>query len=255
MVKYYQSARMMCLAKLNGGILGMLPDLFIKACTLIAQIYVWRSVMMSGVDVDMTMPQMLSYAYLSVMLSDLMVVETQASGWLSEGVLMKMYGRPLSVLGQLAAETVGRWIPTLLLFSLPMALVSPWIGVSLVPATYWFWVSLVLCVSLGFAMDFMFACLSIKLRNMNWLVSRIRLGITALFSGAVIPIQLLPEGVGRVMLYQPFASMGGAPLSLFVGSMDPGRIIPLQLLWNIVLWPAALLICKKSQEGMVSYGG
>ena len=71
----------------------------------------------------------------------------------------------------------------------------------------------------------------------------------------MIPISLLPLGLGEAMRYQPFASLGGAPLSVFVGSAAPQEVLPLQLMWNALLWPAALLIFKKSQEGMVSYGG
>ena len=255
MVKYIKSAQMSCLEKTNGGILYLLPDVAIKICTLIPLIFMWRVVMASGADVGMSMRQMLSYTYVSALLSDMMVVKTAACGWLSEGVLMKLYGRPLSVLGQLAAQTIGSWLPMLALFSLPMAALAPLIGVSLRPASLWFFPSLFLCVSLGFAIDVLFACLSIKLRNMSWLISRIRVAVVSLFSGTVIPISLLPFGIAEIMKYQPFACLGGAPLSIFAGSGDPAEVLPLQIIWNIILWPAALLIFEKSQEGIVSYGG
>jgi len=184
-----------------------------------------------------------------------MVVKTAASGWLSEGVLMRLYGRPQSVLGQLIAQTVGGWLPMLAMFSLPMAILSPVFQVNLKPVSLWFFISLFLCISLGFAIDFLFACFSIKLRNSSWLISRIRAAIVALFSGTVIPVSLLPLGFDKIMRYQPFASLGGAPLSIFVGAAEPADIIIIQTVWNIILWPAALFVFKKSQEGMVSYGG
>ncbi len=255
MVKYLKTAHMTCLEKTNGGVLYLMPDVIIKICTLVPLIFLWRVVMSSGADVGMSMQQMLTYTYVSALLSDMMVVKTQASGWLSEGVLMKLYGHPLSVLGQLIAQTVGGWLPMLALFSLPMVLVSPLIGVDLRPASLWFIISLFLCISLGFAIDILFACLSIKLRNMNWLISRIRAAIIALLSGTVIPISFLPLGFSEIMKYQPFASLGGAPLSIFAGAAEPAGILWLQAAWNIILWPAALIVFKKSQEGMVSYGG
>lgn len=255
MIKYFTTARMSCTQKTNGGILYLLPDILIKICTLIPLIFLWRVVMASGADVGMTTAQMLSYTYASVLLSDLMVVKTAATGWLSEGVLVKLYGRPISVIGQLVAQTVGGWLPMLTLFSLPMAVAAPLFGVSLVPATPWFFPSLALCVSLGFAIDLLFACLSIKLRNMSWLIDRIRAAVVALFSGTVIPIRLLPLGIGEAMKYQPFACLGGAPLTLLTGAANPYDVLALQAVWNLILWPLALLIFKKSQEGMVSYGG
>ena len=255
MNKYIKTARLSAGEKTNGGILYLLPDVLIKICTLIPLIFLWRVVMSSGVQVGMSFEQLLSYTYVSAILSNMLVVKTSASGWLSEGVLLKLYGRPLPVLSQLIAQTAGGWIPMLLLFSLPMALFAPLLGVNLIPATPLFFISLLLCVSLGFAIDILFACLSIKLRNMSWLIDRIRVAIVTLFSGTVIPIQLLPFGIANIMRYQPFASLGGAPLSIFVGAADVHEVITLQIIWNLILWPAALLVFKKSQEGMVSYGG
>lgn len=255
MIKYAKTAHMACLEKTNGGVIYLMPDIFIKICTLIPLVFLWRVVMSSGVDVGMSMQQMLSYTYVSALLSDMLVVITAASGWLSEGVLMRLYCRPLSVLGQLVAQTVGGWLPKLLLFSLPMAIISPFIGVSLKPESPWFFISLLLCISLGFAIDVLFDCLSIKMRNMSWLISRIRAAIIALLSGTVIPIRLLPLGLGEAMKYQPFASLGGAPLSIFVGAAEAASVLWVQIIWNLILWPVALLVFKKSQEGMVSYGG
>lgn len=255
MVQYLRSARMACLEKTNGGIFYLFPDIVIKICTLVPLIFIWRSVMLSGAKVDMTLSQMLTYTYLSAVLADLMVVKTAASGWLAEGVLLKFYGRPLSVLGQLAAQTIGGWLPMLALFSLPMTLAAPLVSVDITPRTLWFFPSLLLCVTLGFAMDFLFACLAIRLRNMSWLISRIRMAVVALLSGTVIPVKLLPFGIAEIMRFQPFAGLGGAPLSLFVGAGDVMETIALQLLWNLLLWPLAILFYRQSQERMVSYGG
>lgn len=255
MIKYFKTAQMACLEKTNGGVLYLFPDILIKICTLIPLVFLWRVVLSSGVNVGITTSQMLTYTYVSSLLSDMMVVKTAATGWLSEGVLMKLYGRPISVLGQLISQTIGSWLPMLTLFSLPMALIAPLFGVKLIPTSGCFFISLILCISLGFAIDVLFACLSIKLRNISWLISRIRAAIVALLSGTVIPIRLLPLGLSEIMKYQPFASLGGAPLSIFVGAAEPSDVLALQAAWNIVLWPIALLIFKKSQEGMVSYGG
>ncbi|MCL1855105.1 MAG: hypothetical protein FWF86_05170 [Clostridia bacterium] len=255
MNKYIKTACLSALEKTNGGIAYLLPDMLIKIFTLIPLLYLWRAVMSSGARVGMSLDQMLSYTYASALLSDQLAVKTPATGWLSEGVLLKLYGRPLSVLGQLAAITIGGWMPMFALFSVPMAFIAPLFGVNLIPASPLFAVSLLLCVTLGFAVDCLFACLTIRLRNMNWLVGRIRLAVVSLFSGTVIPIRLLPFGIAEVMSYQPFACLGGAPLSILSGAADIGRTITLQVLWNLILWPAALLVYKKSQEGMVSYGG
>jgi len=255
MEKYLKTAHLSALEKFNGGIAYLLPDVAIKAFTLVPLIFLWRVVMSSGVEVGMSLEQMLSYTYVSAILTDMLVVVTPASGWLSEGVILKLYGRPMSVLGQLAAMTVGSWLPMLALFSLPMVLLAPVLGINIIPKSPMFLLSLSLCVSLGFTIDIFFACLSMRLRNMNWLIGRIRVAVVSIFSGTIIPVRLLPFGIAEVMKYQPFACLGGAPLSIFVGAANVRETVMLQVAWNLALFPLALLVFKKSQEGMVSYGG
>lgn len=253
--KYFKTAQISLRAQTNGGIWYLLPKILIRLVYLLPLMLVWRVLLESGAQADMSLTQMLSYTYLNALLTDLLVVRTQFSGWTYEGELVSLFNRPMPLFGQIIAQTVGEWIPMLLAFSLPMALFSPLFGVSLRPATPWFFISLLLCVSLGFAIDFVFACFTIRLKGMAWLVYMVRMSIIALFSGAVIPFQIMPFGLGRIFALQPFGSLGGASLSLFVGLAEPVPILLPQLVWNIVLWPTAYFFFQKTQEKMVSYGG
>jgi len=255
MNKYFKTIYMSATGKTAGGIVYILPDVLIKTFTLISLVFLWRAAMSSNVDVGMTLNQILTYTCVSAVLSDMLSVKTAATGWLSEGVLFKLFGHPLSVFGNLISQTIGGWVPMFLMFSLPMVLILPLFKISFSPSSPLFFISLLLCVSLGFAIDSLFACLSIKLRNMNWLIGRMRIAVNTVLSGTFVPINLLPFGIANVVKYQPFASLGGAPLSIFVGTANIAQTLLLQLIWNIVLWPFALLVWKKSQEGMVSYGG
>jgi len=53
----------------------------------------------------------------------------------------------------------------------------------------------------------------------------------------------------------PFGSLAAGPLDVFVGIAAPGEVIPLQIFWNVMLWPLAALAFRGSRERMVSYGG
>jgi ABC-2 type transport system permease protein len=127
--------------------------------------------------------------------------------------------------------------------------------VNIIPVTVWFFPCLVLSISLGFAVDFVFSVLIIRMKNANWLAYTLRNAVTLLLSGAVIPFDLLPWGMGRFFKLLPFGSLAAAPLSIFVGMSAVSQVIPLQIFWNIVLWPLAVLAFAKSREKMVSYGG
>lgn len=249
------TARMARMGQTNGGLLYLLPGIAVRLTYLIPLLFLWRTLSASGAAVEMTQGQMLSYTLVNALLSDMMVVQTFASSWCYEGELQKLYIRPTSIYGGIIAETVGGWLPMLLAFSLPLACLAPLFGISLIPASIWFFPSLLLCVSLGFAIDLMFSCLAIELRGISWLAHVIRMAITALLSGSFIPFRLLPFGLARFFELQPFGSLGGAPLSLLVGSADPARILTAQLTWNLALWTIARFWFRKSQERMVSFGG
>lgn len=255
LMKYIKTAGMSARTIMNGGIACLFPGYLLRILYLVPLLLLWRTLIANHVDAGMTLSQMLAYTYLSTLLSDLLLVRTQATNWFYEGLFVSLYKRPLGVLPQLAAQTVGGWIPNLLFFALPMAAAAPLFGVSLIPASLWFFPSLMLCVSLGFAVDFLFASMSIRMRNATWLVYVIRNAVAALLSGSVIPFAVLPPVIGRILQLQPLGSLAGAPLSIFAGLAAPLPIIGAQVVWNLLLWPAAIAAMSCSRERMVSYGG
>jgi len=255
MSKYIKTALTAMRGHTNGGIIYLFPNVLVNLMYLLPLMFLWRVIATGGVDVGMTLRQLLTYTYVNALLSEMLVVRTLASSWNYEGQLISLFARPFSVFGQLIAQTVGGWIPMLLIFSLPMMLIAPLLGVAILPATLWFFPSLLLCISLGFAMDFIFACVTIRLKGMAWLGHSIRMAVVSLFSGTVIPFRILPFGLTTVFEYQPFGSLGGAPLALFVGTGDPVRTVLIQLAWNVIIWPLAILWFAKSKERQVSYGG
>ncbi len=250
------TSHMVFMGKIKGGVGALLWNSLLRAIYLLPQMYLWRS--LAGVGVDLggfALPQLLTYTCVSAMLWELLNVRTPAGSWHYEGTMLDLYRRPQTVFGQLIAQTVGGWIPDLLLFALPMAVLLPLLGIRLMPASAWFGLSLVLSMALGFAIDFLFACFIIRMQNASWLAYVIRNAVTALFSGAIIPFALLPWGLGRLFQLLPFGSLAGAPLAMYVGLADPATVLPLQALWNLALWPLAFYAFQKSRERMVSYGG
>ena len=239
----------------NGGLLYLLPQIVLKIIYLVPLTFIWRVLAAQGVEMEMSLAQLLSYTYCNALFADLLIVRTYMSDWDYDSKTTALFTRPMSVFGQVIARTAGEWLPTLALFSLPMALIAPLFGISVLPQTPWAYLSLLLCISLGFAFEFFFFCITLRLRNVSWLTYVIRSAIVSFFSGTVIPFRLLPFGLDRWIGYQPFGSLGGAVLSLFVGTADAAEIIPVQLFWNLVVWIIAANWFDRSRERMVSYGG
>ena len=255
MYRYIKTAQTAMRGKTNGGIIYMFPQIIAKIVYLVPLMFIWRVVTASGVDSGMTLHQLLSYTYVNALLANILIVETYLTDWDASVRGIALFTRPMSVYGQVIARTAGEWVPTLLVFSLPMAALAPLLGIQIVPRTLWVVPSLILCASLGFAFEFFFFCVTLRLRNVIWLTWVIRSAVVSFFSGTVIPFKILPFGMDRWMEFQPFGSLGGAPLSLFVGTAEPWEIIPLQIFWNIVIWGASVAWFNKSRERMVSFGG
>jgi len=238
------------------GFFNQLAQYLLRAGALAALIMIWRSLFLQGVDLEgMTLNQLYVYTILSTVLAPMLNIWTPISGWLHDGALLGLYQRPAGVFSQLAAHTIGGWGMRLLCLSLPVTVIALVCGVDMRPSGPWFFLSLPLTVAQGFAVDFLFACLLIRLRNLEWCVHCLREALTALFTGSLIPFAALPWGLGDWLQLSPLGTLAGAPLALYTGLGDPAVLLPAQLLWNLILWPLAIYGFAASRERMVSYGG
>lgn len=254
--KTWATARMSAKEQSYFGLADLLFGYFIRVVRVLMTLLLWRALLGAGVDGQgFSLPQLLTYTLVSAVFADLLNVRTPAGAWFYDGSILTPYLRPMGIFSQLAAQTAGSWVLPMLLCSLPLLLIAWPLGIPVLPATLWVIPSLALAISLGFAVDFLFACYMIRLKDSGWLAVSLRRAITLLLSGAVIPMAILPWGLGEVFSLLPLASMAGAPLSLYVGLAQPWQVLPLQIGWNLVLWPLAVWAFARSRERMVSYGG
>ncbi|MBQ8555660.1 MAG: hypothetical protein IJ438_07290 [Clostridia bacterium] len=238
------------------GFFNQLAQYLLQASALAALLMIWRSLFLQGVDQQgLTLNQLYVYTILSTALAPMLNVQTPVSGWLHDGALLGLYQRPAGVFMQLAAHTIGGWAMRLLCLSVPVTAIAVLCGVDMRPRSMWFILSLPLAVAQGFAVDFLFACLLIRLRNLEWCVHSLREALTALLTGSLIPFAALPWGIGEFLQLSPFGTLAGAPLGIYTGLAEPGTILIAQIGWNIVLWPLAIGCFHASRERMVSYGG
>ena len=250
------TARLCLKEKTYFGFVNLLAQYLMQAGTLAALLMIWRSLALQGADLEgMTLRQLYVYTVISTALSPLLNVRTPVSGWLHDGALLGLYQRPAGIFAQLAAHTAGGWGMRLMCLSAPVVAAAALCGLDLRPASPWFFLSLPLAVSQGFAVDFLFACLLIRMRNLEWPVHVLREALNALLTGALIPFAALPWHLGDALQLLPLGTLAGAPLALYAGLARPMPLIAAQVFWNLALWPLALWGFAASTERMVSYGG
>ena len=102
--------------------------------------------------------------------------------------------------------------------SIPLFVLAPALGVNPLPAGAWngsaFVVSLLLAISVALAIDFTFCAAAVAINTSEWITESFRSAVTSLLAGSMIPLALLPWGLGRTLEWLPFASMASAPLRI-----------------------------------------
>jgi ABC-type uncharacterized transport system permease subunit len=230
---------------------------FLRVVVLLA---IWRTLLAArGETGGLTLGALLTYTLIAEAFAEQLSPRTEVEWAMHDGGITTRFLQPLGLVGQFIALMAGRWFFGLVLFTLPLLIISPWLGASPLPAAplsgLLFVPSLMLTVSVGVALEFIFAALLVFLEGSAYLVGRVRSAIALLLSGAVVPLALMPWGLGDIFQYLPFASMASAPLRIYTGTGDPLFLMGLQLGWSIILWPLAQWLWRVNRERLVAYGG
>ena len=220
----------------------------------------WRVLLPETGEVSgMTRDAVLTYTLIAEVFAGQISVRTGLDNALWRGDIANRFLRPVGIYGQFIAEMFGAGLPNLVMFSLPLFCMAPLLGVDPLPeggvACGLFLCSLILGIAIGAAFDFIFASLMVFLEQNVYALMQIRDAISVLLSGAIIPLALMPWGIGNVLVYLPFASLASAPLRIYTGTGDPAFLIGLQAVWAIVLWPVAHRLWNANRERLVSHGG
>jgi ABC-2 type transport system permease protein len=257
--KYWKTAAMAGASYVGDSPLFLLDYLlrFLRVAVLLA---LWRVILAGKGPVSgLTLEAVLTYTLIAEVFGAQLAPRTEVDRAFWRGEIVLRLLQPLGIFGQYTAEMAGKWLFELCAFGLPLLLLAPLLGVNPLPADAaaagLFFVSLALGISVGLALEFIFAALLVILALPLWAVYQVRAAITTLLSGALLPLALLPAGVGAAFAWLPFASMASAPLQLYIGTGDAPRLLALQVGWSLLLWPLARWLWRISRERMVSYGG
>ena len=259
-LRAYTKNATMAATSLVGENFLFLLDYAMRLVRVLLLLAIWRTLFAGKTDVaGLTLNDLLTYTLIAEIFADPLEAMTGFADAFWDGTISTRFLRPIGLMEQFATEQFGRWGMNFLFFSLPLICLTPLLGVNPLPANALsgalFCLSLTLGVSVGLALDFIFGAIAIGLEMPPFAVQRLRWSIGTLLSGALIPLALLPWGLGKLFALTPFASVASAPLQLFIGKGDPLALIAIQLFWSVALWPLVIWSWRKGREKMVSYGG
>lgn len=258
--KHWKTMSVVATESLNDKGLVLIGNYTLRLLRVVFLISLWRTLLPEEGDVSgMTRNAVLTYTLIAEILHGFLSARTGLDDAMWRGDIANRLLRPVGIYGQFMAEMLGRHIPNLFLFSVPLFCLAPLFGINPLPASAGagglFILSLILSVLIGTAFDFIFASLMVVLEQSVYALMQIRDAVSVLLSGAIIPLMLLPWGLGDILTYLPFASVASAPLRIYTNTGDPLFLFGLQIAWTIILWPIAHALWNFNRERLVSHGG
>jgi ABC-2 type transport system permease protein len=242
-----------------------LLDYVLRVGRVVVLLALWRMILATpggergAAEAGLSLGAILTYTVVAEAFAEQLNLRTDLDYEIWDGVAVVRFLRPVTLVGQLTAELAGRWGFGLAIFSAPLLLVAPLLGVSPLPASptsgLLFIPSLALGAAVGLAFEFAFAALTVVLGMNVWMVRSLRAAIGTILSGSLIPLALLPAGLGAVFSYLPFAAMASAPLRIYTGTGPPLPLLLSQAGWAIVLSFLAHRLWAASRERIAGYGG
>lgn len=233
--------------------------LFLFLVTLFEVLF-WSSVNNSEFSFsDIRSDKLITYILLANVLQDQFNIYTPATTALWEGSIIRYYTRPLNIILQLIYERLGKsWIPRWIMFSIPTVIIVFICGYDIWPYDFvhfiFFLISMVFSIIIGFEIDIIFSSVAIRLKSGCWTAEQICNAIIIVLSGQLIPFQILPDKLSKILMLLPFSSIASAPLTMYSGGGYIVRIT-VQCFWAIVFGLGVYIIFKKSEERMILFGG
>ncbi|MFY1637402.1 ABC transporter permease [Solwaraspora sp. WMMB335] len=229
---------------------------------LLAMLSIWAVLLDSGASVGgFSWPQMKAYLLVAYVTGTLMSFsDWEMAGRIRDGLVAVDLTRPVDYQRARFAEIAGV-VAVELCFSLTVcAAVLAITGPVPVPPPgqlALFVASLLLVVPLKFTTVYLTALLCFWTQNIFG-VALARGAITNLFSGALVPLTLLPGWLQAIAAVLPFAQLTFTPALIYLGEAtgaDAWRLIGMQLGWTAVLWWGARLAWRRAVRQLTVHGG
>src|SRR5256712_12090871 len=195
-------------AAMSAGEIGDSPlfllEYALRLLRVLVLIALWRIILEGRSDSGpMPLASVLTYTVVAEVFAEQLAVRTTLSEAFWHGTLVMRFLRPMGLVRQLAAEMLGRWGVHLGLFSLPLFLVAPLLGVDPRTASplaaVLFVLSLCLAILVGLAMEVLFGAAVVALEQPVWIIEYLRTAIATLMSGSLLPLAYYPWGLGDVL--------------------------------------------------------
>jgi len=238
-------------------------DFIVQIIALTVFVFFWRAVYAGRSSLGgLTEAQTINYILLAQVMAPV-VMESLVftfGGLLREGQLATELLRPMDVQTRFYVEQLSSLAISLVL-KIPLAVIA-WLGFGLrLSRDPLVWLAFLFTLVLGhavlFCFDWLFACLAFYTTE-TWGLGMVRQSIGVFFSGALIPLALMPEWLRTICQSLPFVQALYVPVSLLSGitplSQAPGLWVA-QLAWLTGLLVASRVVFRIAVRKVTVQGG
>jgi len=218
-------------------------ELVVTGVSMVVFIYFWRAVYASTSTLGgLDQSQAITYILLARLLSVLVEPRTifLVDPLIRQGQIAVVLTRPLDMQLHIMIEGFAELF-VLLVQRLPLFLIA-WLFLGMhLPAEPALWLAFFISLLLGqivlFLFDWMFACLVFYVTE-TWGLAVVRLAVGSFFSGAIVPLSMMPGWLQKLASSLPFAQAMAVPVSFLSGIStfaDAPRTWLIQIIWLVVL--------------------
>ncbi len=263
--------------RLSATLLSITPKIFLaygmwfwaeivmQLFTMLIFVYFWRAIysnsgqnVLSGLSLTQTLNYMLLTRIIGSTLDSYMIFNFGSA--IREGNIANELLRPVDFQGRSYLEQLAMSAMKLLV-RLPLAVVAIlFFGLRLPsdPAVWAaFGVAYLLAHGVSFCFEWLFACLAFYSTE-TWGLGVVREAVGLLFSGALLPLAMMPGWLQALTAVLPFSKIIYTPVALFAGILPPERAWGLWLeqgAWLVGLLVASRLFFNYSVRKITVQGG
>ncbi len=238
-------------------------DFVVTIVSMIVFVYFWRAVYAGASTLGgLALSQTITYILLARLLSPL--VETRTIFFfgfmIRQGQIAVELTRPLDMQVRILTETFAE-VLVFLVQRLPLFLIA-WLFFGMrLPSNPALWLAFFISLLLGqaviFLFDWMFACLAFYVTE-TWGLSVVRVAAGSFFSGALVPLVMMPKWLQDLAAVMPFAQAMSVPISFLSGISslaDAPRLWLIQIVWLLALLILSRLVFNVAVRKVTVQGG
>lgn len=227
--------------------------------SLIMFYFVWKAIAASG-ELATPFSTIIAYVALARVINN--ATSANLESWVGDrirrGTIVNELKKPASLrlqlyfyqLGKSSFKLVVRGVPALILGILFLN-----VGLPSALNGFLFVLSLFLTLNLAITLSYLTSML-VFWTKVGWSLRMMRTMLAGLFSGAMIPLYLVPENIRSIFYLTPFPSMVDAPISIYQGTADSILgVFGTQLAWILILSVLAEVLWRKAKTKLTVQGG